>query len=153
MINLANCNMYEIAAAEILETYAHAVDGTGREVMLAISENPLSEKATDALEKSAAALGYGIGHNARSCAHVVAASLDTDDLERIVEGLDPLVIVAADTFSTTLMSDAYRIHVEVDAASRVLGRTVVAFRDFEAMMDTPEEKQRAWSLLKKLNRL
>lgn len=35
-------------------------------------------------------------------------------------------------------------------ASRAFGRTVVAFRDFDAMLDDAQDKQVAWALLKKL---
>ncbi len=151
MINLADCNMYEVNAAKILETYEQVVDGTGKEIVLVISEHELSQKAIDALEKSAISLGFGVGHGMQSCARVVAATLDASVLYHIVEGLDPLVVVATDAFSANLMSTAYHIRLENDTASRALGRTVVVFRDFEALLDTPEKKQRAWALLKKLN--
>ncbi len=34
-----------------------------------------------------------------------------------------------------------------------MGRSVVAFRDLAALMNTPEDKQRAWALLKKLPKI
>jgi len=35
---------------------------------------------------------------------------------------------------------------------RAFGRSVVAFRDFDAMLDDGQDKQIAWALLKKLPR-
>lgn len=46
-------------------------------------------------------------------------------------------------------SDA-RFKVACDALNRVNGRSVVAFRDFESMLNDKDSKQVAWSLLKKL---
>ena len=38
----------------------------------------------------------------------------------------------------------------LDADNRLMGRTAAIFQDFEGMMNTPADKQRAWALLKKL---
>ena len=43
-----------------------------------------------------------------------------------------------------------RFKVACDALNRVNGRSVVAFRDFESMLNDKDSKQVAWSLLKKL---
>ena len=48
------------------------------------------------------------------------------------------------------LSAAYRTPVTLDADNRLMGRTAVIFQDFEGMMNTPADKQRAWALLKKL---
>ncbi len=81
------------------------------------------------------------------------AALGARDLLSVVEGLDPLAIVAADAEAAALLGRAYRCEIALDAATRVMGRTVVAFRRFEGMLDAPSEKQKAWALLKKMPKL
>lgn len=51
------------------------------------------------------------------------------------------------------LARAYRQNVPVDEACRIFCRNGVAFRDLEGMLETPEGKQRAWALFKKLPRL
>ena len=67
-----------------------------------------------------------------------------------MEGLDPVALVACDAFAAEALSAAYRTPVTLDADNRLLGRTTIIFQDFEGMMNTPADKQRAWALLKKL---
>ena len=76
--------------------------------------------------------------------------LGAEDVRTIVEGLDPVALVACDAFAAETLSAAYRTPVTLDADNRLMGRTAVIFQDFEGMMNTPADKQRAWALLKKL---
>ena len=57
---------------------------------------------------------------------------------------------ACDAFAAEALSAAYRTPVTLDADNRLMGRTAAIFQDFEGMMNTPADKQRAWALLKKL---
>ncbi len=152
-------NMYEANAQHALEQYGEFISGTGGEILLAISEDILSDEATQALDSSAAALGYG----KRACAHLTiqvptggataehsCKALNARDMMDIVEGLDPVAIVAADGNAAALLCEAYRVEPAYDEVLRILGRTVVAFRNFESMLETSADKQRAWALLKKL---
>ena len=68
-------------------------------------------------------------------------------------GESALCLVATDAEASALLAQAYRHDVEPDAACRLMGRSVVAFRDLAALMNTPEDKQRAWALLKKLPKI
>ncbi len=149
MINSAKCNMYEVGETRIRELYADSVRATGNELLLAISRHALEPNAVDALEKTANFLGYGT----HACAYAVIDTYDTADLLNVIEGLDPLALIVTDTYSASLLSSAYRCDVENDAVDRILGRIVVAFRDFGLMLDSSEKKQRAWFLLKKLPKL
>ena len=47
---------------------------------------------------------------------------------------------------------AFRCDVALGKPGRAFGRSVVAFRDFDAMLDDGQDKQVAWALLKKLPR-
>lgn len=159
MISSAKSNMYEVNAASTLAVYCDFVQGTGREVALAISLRTLSPAARNALVKSLAALGYG----REACAWVSLSSesdeenvtepqLGAYDLMSIVEGLDPLAIVTADERSCALLGHAYRHDPPSDSSTRIMGRPCVCFRDLEAMLKSEDGKQRAWALLKKLPR-
>lgn len=81
------------------------------------------------------------------------AALDAKSLFRIVEGIDPLCVVATDAVATSALSSAYRQQVPPDAHCRLLGRDAVTFYLFEDMLKESGSKQKAWALLKKLPRL
>lgn len=132
-----------------------------------ISANPLNAEANHALLNSARKLGYGKNpcffcslriangqiapaDNAESEAAEACSVLSPSDLFEIIEGLDPISLVAADSEAVRALSEAYRTEVAPLARSRVLGRTTVAFRSFEAMLTASQDKQIAWALLKRL---
>lgn len=77
--------------------------------------------------------------------------LNARALFEIIEGIDPIVLVAADSQAARALSDAYHVEVTPLVRSRVFGRTTVAFRSFESMLESPSEKQQAWALLKQLS--
>lgn len=79
--------------------------------------------------------------------------LSDADAFSVVEGLDPFALVIADAAAADACSRAYRAPIATPDKSRLLGRDVVAFADFAAMLETPQEKQRAWGLLKRLPKL
>ena len=147
----ANGNMYEVALDEAWELFGAHLGGARSALVCALSARPLDERSRGALNNSAAALGYG--HDA--CAFAVLDAGDGDVLDEqalflMIEGLDPLCLVAADAASARLLGRAYRCDVSLGKQSRVFGRTCVAFRSFAAMLDDGQEKQVAWALLKKL---
>lgn len=150
MKNSANSNMFEVAAEGVLAVYGAVLEATGAETVLAVSSAPLADAARKALVASMEALGYG-----RDGLGLVTTggALGSADLLTIVEGLDPLCLVATDTDAATLLAQAYRRDVAPDDACRLMGRTVVAFRNLTSLMDSPDDKQRAWALLKKLPKL
>lgn len=79
-----------------------------------------------------------------------AAPLTELQLRTIVEGLDPVALVVADAAAAALLAEAYRQPVFCDHPNRLSARSVAAFSNFAALLETPEGKQRAWSLLKEL---
>ncbi len=154
MISSARCNIYEVNAASVIALYGDFIEGGGRELSLVLASSSPTAPIRDAVEKSLNALGYGRG----ACAYVRlktpdCGALGANDLRSIVEGLDPLTIVVCDAEAAQLLESAYRSPVAGDAAFRVLGRDVIAFGDLGALIATPEGKQRAWALLKKIPRL
>ncbi|MEC4272004.1 hypothetical protein VJ923_02355 [Adlercreutzia sp. R25] len=145
-----NSNMFEVTGESVLTLYGSHVTGAPTSTLLVISGTALNETAREALEKSAASLGFGTAPLALATMETAEGKLGAEDVRTIVEGLDPVALVATDTSATKALSAAYRTPVTLDEANRLLGRTAVVFQDFESLMKTPADKQRAWALLKKL---
>ena len=142
-------NKYEVALDETWELFGQCMSGSRAGLACAVSSEPLSDTAVNALESSLAALGYGRD----ACTYATTDGLDEQALFVLLEGLDPLCIIAADGKSAALLGQAYRCSVPSGKATRLLGRTTVAFLDFESLLANAQDKQIAWALLKKLPRL
>ena len=82
-----------------------------------------------------------------------SASANANTLFEIVEGIDPLCVVATDVTSIQTLGATYTTRLTQNTYARLFGRDCVTFRDFSGMMNSPESKQRAWALLKKLPHL
>ena len=131
---------------ETWELFGQYMSGAHAGLCCVISSESLSEAAEKALNSSLAALGYG--HDA--CTYVAPGDLDQQALFVLIEGLDPICIVAADGKSAALLGQAYHLAVPSGKATRLLGRTAISFLDFGSLLQTPQDKQIAWALLKKL---
>ena len=153
------------SVAELFEDFIEGFQDNSACIALALSARPLDGNARDAIEKSLAALGYGQD----ACTYATLASrgaaaerealaqpespaqeamLDAQALFILVEGLDPLFVVAADELSTRKLGEAYRTAFEPDSAIRVFGRPAAAFQDLPSLLATENGKQRAWFLFK-----
>lgn len=139
-------NKYEVALDETWELFSQYMSGSRAGLCCAVSSEPLSETAAKALDSSLAALGYG----REACTYIVSGDLDQQALFILIEGLDPICIIAADGKSAALLGQAYHLSLPSGKATRLLGRTAVSFLDFESLLKTPQDKQIAWALLKKL---
>lgn len=174
MESSAKNTMYAIARNTMLEHYAHYVDnnsGANDFLFCVVSQVPLSATAKNALANSAQALGY----SATGCFFVTLSPVQTTpvlepkQLFSLLEGIDPLVLVVADASAMHAIEQAYRLshsaaHQEKEGTARkqrsctlapytytrVLGRDTVSFSSFEDLLQTPQLKQKAWALLKKL---
>lgn len=153
MKNSAKCNMYEVGLAQTRELFGDYLDGSPSALICAVSAQVLGEAARAALESSAAALGYGHGAVTFATLADAEGALDGPALFALVEGLDPLCVVAADAEAATALSQAYRQELPPMKAARLFGRPAVAFDSFEQMLADDQAKQRAWALLKTLPRL
>lgn len=145
---------YGAIAQSAWERFADRLSGSADGVVGVIGEHALSPAARTAIENSARALGFG-EHPCFFCSLRERGAADGEpltpaELFALIEGLDPVVLVIADSPSIRAVSDAYRANVAPLARSRVLGRTAVAFRSFESMLAAPDDKQRAWAVLKLL---
>ena len=145
-------NIYGANGQAALDLYSDYVSEGGSTLACVVSAHPLSDAARDAAESSMAALGYG-----REATFVVLTvddiTLSDQDLFSLLEGMDPLVVVATDAPTAAALSHAYRTDMKPGEACRLFGRDAVAFRDLESLLSTPEDKQRAWALFKKIPKL
>lgn len=135
-------------AEATLQDFAECVEGGPNASLLVLSTEALPEEVREALAASAERLGYGRENVAWGV--MDPAKLSESQLRTLVEGLDPVALVAADSAVAAQLAEAYRQPVFCDAPSRVACRTVIAFANFPALMETPESKQKAWALLKEL---
>lgn len=140
--------MYEVALDEAWELFDEHLDGARSALVCVASGNGSSERSRAALNSAMASLGYGSG----ACTFAAVEGLDDQALFLLVEGLDPLCLIATDSTAAAALGRAYRCKVPLGKPGRAFGRSVVAFRDFDAMLDDGQDKQIAWALLKKLPR-
>ena len=183
MNSSAKSNMFSVARETVLATFANHLytaslpgesipKGEAADTLLfcVVAQVRLGAEAIKALSNSAAALGYG----QNACFFIALESngetLAPKQLFSLIEGIDPLALVAADSAAMRALEQAYRIAQDVifkgkenssakrfslapNMFTRILGRNAVTFSSFESMLSTPNDKQRAWALLKKLPRM
>lgn len=165
--------MFEAIPRAVWDAHEAHLSGQPDAAFGVVSARPLSADATRALESSARKLGFGdrpcffctlhaqgragtsgdaatTGENGPADSAAQPDPIDASALFEVIEGLDPIVLVAADSEAARALSEAYRVEVAPMARSRVFGRTTVAFRSFEAMLGEAQDKQIAWALLKQL---
>ena len=150
VISSVKSNIFEVTGESVLMLYGSHLTGAPTSTLLVLSETPLGDAALEALEKSAVSLEFGTAPLAQVVVETAEGKLGAEDVRTIVEGLDTVALVACDAFAAEALSAAYRTPVTLDADNRLMGRTAAIFQDFEGMMNTPADKQRAWALLKKL---
>lgn len=141
--------MYARAAEEAWARFEGRLSGSPQALLLVASGQPLGATARGALESTAERLGYG---SAVAFAALGSPTLSEDEVFALVEGLDPVALVATDGEAARALSTAFRADVAPERISRVAGRSCAVFRSFESMLEAPEAKQKAWALLKQLPR-
>ena len=154
---MATKSAYGAAAEEVAELFADYLEGDAARPALALSSRPLAAEARSAIEKSFAAFGYG----GEACSYATLSpkdasvegadiALDSQALYLLVEGLDPLYLVAADKLAATRLAQAYRAAFDLDCGTRVQGRSTAIFNDLPALLESAEGKQTAWRIFKSL---
>lgn len=145
--------MYEVPARETAELFRSHLDGSDLPLLCILSGAPLPDRARSALASSARTLGYPDDAVAFITLVGPDGKLDASSVLLAMEGLDPACAIAADADAARTLAQAYRYAVPEGECSRVMGRSVVAFASFDALLDDDRSKQRAWALLKKLPKL
>ena len=152
MKEFTKSNIYGANGQAVRDLYSDYLSKGASTLACVVSARPLNEAARNAAKSSMEALGYG-GDPTFVVLTVDDVTLSKQDLFSLMEGLDPLAVVATDAPAAAALSQAYRTDVEPDGSCRLFGRDAVAFRDLEGMLGTPEDKQRAWALFKKIPKL
>ena len=142
--------MYEFAAQQTWSAYQQHLSGNAAGVVGVLSARPLGAPARHAFDSSANALGFGRDACFFCSLRADDGALQPTQVLELIEGLDPMAVALADAEAIHALSDAYRTGITPMTRTRVFGRNVVAFRDFESMLDDPADKQRAWAVLKLL---
>ena len=141
-------NIYAYARMHQMDVHADRVCGSKDGLVLVVfTEEPASE-ARNALEKSFDAIGY----DARSCAYAGLAGLEPGAVFELVEGIDPLVLVACDAQAAELCAQAARQPFPALQPTRLFGRDARAFAHLNEMLSTETDRQRVWHALKSLAR-
>ena len=147
---MATKTVYGASAAEIAELFVDYIEGDASRPAIALSSSALEEVARDAIEKSLGAFGYA----SPSCTYVIMEAngimLDPQAVFLLIEGLDPLFVVATDKPAAEVLARAYRAAFDLDAPARLAGRPAAIFKNLSALLATGEGKQSAWRVFKTL---
>ena len=153
-------NIFEAGAASSADLFASYIESafeSPNSIVLVLSKHELGANARNAIEKSFAALGYSgnIQTYATLLPHDCAPGetgvmLDPQAVFLLVEGLDPLFVITADSASTQTLGAAYRTEYAPDSAIRAFGRPAIAFANLDALLETDAGKQKAWRLFKSI---
>jgi hypothetical protein len=140
----ANANIYGYGRARAFEQHADRLEGNRDGVVLAIFTEKPSDAAKNALEKSFAAIGFDAG----VCTYAQIDDLMPDEIFALVEGIDPLALVACDAKAAALYGHAVRQEFPPMRRIRVFGREARAFPQLNAMLEQEADRQAVWHLLK-----
>lgn len=137
-------NIYAYAREQAFRSYSDRLSGSPEGLVLVIFTTPPTDVAKDALEKSFEAIGFG----QQACAFADLSGLAPGDAFDVVEGVDPIALVAADEAAAALYAQAVRKPFPMLRPVRVFGREARAFAKLNAMFETDADKQAVWRLLK-----
>ncbi|MCH4185068.1 MAG: hypothetical protein LKF61_06255 [Eggerthellaceae bacterium] len=149
-------NPYANSRKQTLQAFSSHIDGSSESLFAVVSSTHLNIAARDALKKTCAALGYG-----RAIVYVtldLPSSLTKSDekpidrmrLMELIEGLDPVCLVATDTEAARRCGDAYHAPYETMMQTHLFGRPACSFDKFEALLGSDEKRQSAWRCLRSL---
>lgn len=140
----SNANIYGYGRVRAFEQQADRLEGNRDGIALAIFTEAPTDTAKNALEKSFAAIGFEAG----ACTYANIDDLMPDAIFALVEGIDPLVLVACDEKAAGLYSQAVRQAFPPMQRMRVFGREARAFPHLNAMLEQEADRQAVWHLLK-----
>ena len=140
----ANANIYGYGRAHAFEQYSDRLEGNRDGIALVIFTEQPNDAAKNALEKSFAAIGFDAG----ACTYAHIDDLMPDEIFALVEGIDPLVLVACDAKAAGLYGQAVRQEFPPMRRMRLFGREARAFTQLNAMLEQEADRQAVWHLLK-----
>lgn len=142
----SNTSIYGQARSYVWDKHAALLEGGQSALILVLFSEPLEAPARDALDKSFAALG----HRPDEVAFAHIGQLEPLELFELVEGLDPLYLVAADAPAARAYADCCKQEFPLKVPARMFGRDACAFEALNRELSSDADKQRVWKLLKGL---
>jgi hypothetical protein len=139
-------DIYSVSRAKVLERFGDRIDCPGQALGLALFTEVLEEPARIALANSFRALGY----RNEDCAFAKVENLEPKEAFALMEGLDPLFLLATDAEAARICARAVRQPFPLMRAVRLFGREARAFPRLNGQLETESNKQAVWHLLKSL---
>ena len=141
-------DIYAFGREQAFARFAQRVTGPGDGLVVVVYTEPLDDAATNALQKSFSALGYGT----RPCTFADVGGLDPQEAFSLVEGIDPLCLVASDAAAARLCARAVRADFPLMQPVRLFGRDARGFPSLNGQLETERDRQLVWHVLKSLPR-
>jgi len=156
---------YSVSRQHILEKYAQIISGSSTGLFVALTSEPLSDAAKNALTKTAESFNYGAdpvtyvdvsglekfdNRGPKNRDETNKAASTNDQLFEIVEGLDPVCLVTCDDKATHLLTEAYRTQIMPMEPARVFGRSAAPLNNIDTMLETQKGKAHLWKVLRTL---
>lgn len=142
----ANGDIYAQGREEAFARFGERLEGNRSGLVLVACTQPVSDAAREALRKSFAALDY----SRDACTYARMEGLDANDAFALVEGIDPLCLIAADAQAAQICAQAARQDFPLMQPLRLFGRNARAFENINALLETEQSRQALWHLLKSL---
>ena len=139
-------NIYAYSREAMLDAHAERLAGNDAGLVLVVYTEAPSEVAKNALDKSFAAIGYGND----VCLYANVDGLEAGNVFDLVEGIDPLGLIACDAKAAELCAQAVRQPFPPMQKMRLFGREARAFAQLNTMFDTETDRQAVWHMLKSM---
>ena len=143
-------NIYEYTRNACATRYGAHLAGPISAFFLVLTESELGTAETDALQKSAEALGWDEGVTFVFMRNAGGSQLAQADVYEIVEALDPLCVVVVGAAARECVTKAFQCDVPVQGRFRLFGRDACAFNNLAGLLESDSGKQTVWALLRSL---
>jgi hypothetical protein len=142
----ASGNIYAHARRGVVAKHEDRLEGNPDGLVLVVFTETLEDAARNALAKSFDAIGL----SAQSCLYAQVEGLSKPEMFELVEGIDPLALVACDEKAALLCAQAARQPFPLMRKVRLFGREARAFTRLNGMFKLESDRQTVWRLLKSL---
>lgn len=142
--------MYSFTRNACVARFGAHLAGPTSAFFLVLAEAEMSAAETEALQKSAEALGWGEGATFVHMRNAEGDQLTQADVYEIVEALDPLSVVVVGSAARECVAQAFRCEVPTQGRFRLFGRDACAFNNLGGLLESEAGKKTAWALLRGL---
>lgn len=139
-------NIYAQARRSVVAKHEGRLTGNPEGLVLIVFTETLEDAAQNALVKSFDAIGL----SAQSCLYAQVEGLSPQELFELLEGIDPLALIACDEQAALVCAQAARQPFPLMRKVRLFGREARAFTRLNGMFALESDRQTVWRLLKSL---